>query len=381
VKQHLAYGLCAVVLANTPVAADTAVPFKGLTQAPMEPYRNADGTFRRIRNTIVTGYWSGYAVTASAPYSSAAATWQVPTVVYDGVPNPPYNEEAASHWVGIGGYGDSTLIQLGTAGTVFTNGATSYAAWYELYPVGAVQISHPVHPGDIITAALQCTAACAPSSVQTWQLTLTNATAGWTWTKSVQYQSTMASAEWILEAPDVGSVVPLPDYDQATFDLVEANGQNPNLSLSANGIIMQNPWGETSNPSNPVNGNRFSTCWGAIGAPLTPCTAGSFTTPPPATTASLSASPTKISSGQSSTLTWSSTNASSCIGSNFTASATSGSAVVSPTVTTSYSVSCTGDGDSASALATVTVDSVTLTSGGGNSNGNGCGSLNGHKKK
>jgi hypothetical protein len=358
---NLGHSLCAVALtaavASAPAAAQTMPASQGLTQSPMEPYRNADGTFRRIRNTIVTGYWSGYAITASGPYSSASATWQVPSVVYDGVPNPPYNEEAASHWVGIGGDGDSTLIQLGTSGTVFTNGATSYAAWYELYPAGAVGLANPVRPGDIITASLECTAACSPSSVQTWQMTLTNATAGWTWTKSVQYQSTMASAEWILEAPYVGSVVPLPDYDQATFDQVEANGLNPNLSLSANGIIMQNPWGETSNPSNPVNGNRFSTCWGAIGAPLTPCTTGSFTTPPPATTASLFASPTKITSGQSSTLTWSSTNASSCIGNNFTASATSGSAAVSPTVTTSYSVSCTGAGGSATALATVSISS------------------------
>src|SRR5215470_4241834 len=152
-KQNFAYGLCALVLANMPAAADPATPSHGLTQPPMEPYRNADGTFRRFRNTIVTGYWSGYAVTASAPYSSASATWQVPSVLYDGVPNPPYNEEAASHWIGIGGDGDSTLIQLGTSGTVFTNGTTSYGAWYELYPAGAVGLSNPVKPGDIITAA------------------------------------------------------------------------------------------------------------------------------------------------------------------------------------------------------------------------------------
>jgi Peptidase A4 family len=380
VKQNFACGLCAVVLANMPAAADPTTPSQGLMQPPMEPYRNTDGTFRRFRNTIVTGYWSGYAVTASAPYSSASATWQVPSVVYDGALNPPYDEEAASNWVGIGGYGDATLIQLGTAGTVFTDGSTSYVAWYELYPAGAVGLSNPVRPGDIITASLQCTAACSPSSIQSWQLTLTNATAGWTWTKSFHYQSSMASAEWILEAPTVGSVVPLPDFDQATFSSVEANGLNPNLSLAANGVIMQNPWGETSNPSNPVDGDSFSICWGAIGAPLTACSANSFATPPPATTASLAASPTTISAGQSSTLTWSSSDATSCTGSNFTASATSGSAIVAPTVTTSYSVTCNGDGGSATSLVTVSVSSVTPTSGGGSGN-NGHGSVNGHKKK
>jgi hypothetical protein len=199
-------------------------------------------------------------------------------------------------------------------------------------------------------------------------------------TKSVSFQSTMASAEWILEAPwDSSGELPLADYGQVTFDPVEANGLNPNLSLSANGIIMQTPYGETSNPSSPVGGDVYSTCWGNSSLP--PCTAGSFTTPPPATTASLSASPKTISVGQSSTLTWSSTKASSCTGSDFIASGTSGSAVVSPTVATSYSVTCTGNGGSASALATVTLSSITPTSSPPPGGGNGGGSPNGHKKK
>lgn len=80
------------------------------------------------------------------------------------------------------------------------------------------------------------------------------------------------------------------------------------------------------------------------------------TSSPPAPTASLSASPSSITSGQSSTLTWSSTNATSCTGMNLnTGGATNGSASVTPGVTTSYSVSCSGAGGSATSGATVTV--------------------------
>jgi hypothetical protein len=352
---NLSPAICAAVFAaivtSGPVAAQTMPPFERLTHSPMEPHWNADGSIRRIRNTIVTGYWSGYAVTASAPYTSASGTFQVPSVTYDGLAN---TTEYVSQWVGIGGYGDSTLIQLGAMEYVSTSNTPSYLVWYELYPAGAVGVPYNVKPGDIITASLQCTTACSPSSVQTWQLNLTDHIAGWTWTQNFQYQSSMASAEWITEAPG-WPTLPLADYQQATFDPVEANGLNPNLSLSANGIIMQDPYGETSNPSSPVNGDVFSTCWGA--GSLTPCTAGSFTTPPPATTASLSANPKSISAGQSSILSWSSTNASSCTGSNFTVSAISGSAVVSPTVSTSYSVTCTGNGGSATAMTTVTMSS------------------------
>jgi Peptidase A4 family len=332
-----------------PVAAQTTLPPEGPSRGPMQPHHHPDGSMYRLRNTIVTAYWSGYAATASAPYSSASGTFQVPSVTVDGLAN---STEYASEWVGIGGYSDSTLIQLGSYEAVSPSGATGYYVWYELYPAPTHYIPHTVKPGDIITASLQCTAACSPGSVQTWQLTMTDATAGWSWTTSVSYQSSMASAEWILEAPWFSSgEVPLANFAQATFDPVEANGLNPNLSLSANGIVMQDPYGETSNPSSPVNGDIFTTCWGK--GSLAPCTAGSFASSPK-TTASLSANPKSITAGQSSTLTWSSTNATSCKGQNFNASRTSGSAVVFPTVTTSYSVTCTGAGGPATAMATVT---------------------------
>jgi Peptidase A4 family len=355
-KPNIAYFLCAAALAavaSGPAVAETDAPFDGPTHLPMQPHRHADGSFiRGQRGEAVTSSWSGYAVTAGAPYTSASGTWQVPDVSYDGG-NTPYGYEYVFNWVGIGGYGDSTLIQLGTESVVSTSGAKLYYVWYELYPDVARPISETVKPGDIVTASLQCTAACAPNSVQTWRLVISDETAGWTWTQSFQYQSSMASAEWITEPPYYNGILPLADYLQATYDPVEANGANPNLSLAANGIIAQDPWGETSNPSAPANGNVFSTCWGA--GSLTPCTAGSFTTPPVAPTAALSASPKSITSGQSSTMTWSSTHATSCAGNGFAATGISGSAVVHPTVTTSYSVTCTGTGQSATAMSTVTV--------------------------
>jgi len=386
-KTTLAYCLCAAAVAavgvtSGPVAAQTPTPSERLTHGPIELHRNADGSIKRgLRNEIQTGYWSGFAVTAAAPYTSASGTFQVPRVSYSG---SGHSYEDSALWVGIGGDGDSTLIQLGTEQLVTSSGTASYYVWYELYPAATVYLGHTVNPGDIVTASLQCAAACSPGLVQTWQLTMTDETAGWSWTQSVQYQSSMASAEWITEAPwDSSGELPLDDFVQATFDPVSANGVNPNLTLAANGIQMADPYGETSSPSAPVGGDVFSTCWG-LGPSYTPCTAGSFTTPPPATTVSLSAYPTKISPGQSSTLTWSSTNASSCTGSGFTASATSGKAVMYPTVTTSYSVSCTGNGASVTAMATVTVVSASTSTGGGTTSstgGNGSMAAGKHKKK
>src|SRR5215469_7071405 len=360
-KSKLVYRLAGAalltgVVAGGPVAAQTAQPPERLTHRPIELQRNADGSLKRgLYNEIQTGYWSGFAATAAAPYTSASGTFQVPSVSYSG---SGHSYEDSALWVGIGGDGDSTLIQLGTEQLITSSGAASYYVWYELYPAATVYLGHAVKPGDIIAASLQCTAACSPSSVQTWQLTMTDETAGWSWTQSVQYQSSMASAEWITEAPwDSSGELPLDDFVQATFDPVSANGVNPTLTLAANGIQMADPYGETSNPSAPVGGDVFSTCWG-LAPSYTSCTAGSFTTPLPATTASLSAYPTKISPGQASTLTWSSTNASSCTGGGFTASGVSGKAVIYPTVTTAYAITCTGEAGPATAMATVTVASL-----------------------
>ncbi len=77
----------------------------------------------------------------------------------------------------------------------------------------------------------------------------------------------------------------------------------------------------------------------------------------PAPTVSLSASPTSIISGQSSTLTWSSTDATSCTASNGWSGAlgTSGSQTISPTATTTYTLACSGTGGIASSDATVNV--------------------------
>ena len=73
--------------------------------------------------------------------------------------------------------------------------------------------------------------------------------------------------------------------------------------------------------------------------------------------ATMVANPTSIFLGEQSLLSWSSTGATSCAGTNFdTGGAPSGSLLVTPEVTTLYSVTCTGAQGSATAHATVLVD-------------------------
>jgi phospholipase C len=85
---------------------------------------------------------------------------------------------------------------------------------------------------------------------------------------------------------------------------------------------------------------------------------------PPVPTASISANPTSISSGGSSTLTVKATNAtqvtvSGSDGSSYILSSTGGTQVVSPAATTTYKTTATGTGGTATATATVTVSQST----------------------
>ncbi len=79
--------------------------------------------------------------------------------------------------------------------------------------------------------------------------------------------------------------------------------------------------------------------------------------------ATLTASPGTINSGQTSTLTWTTTNATSAMIDNGVGSVMigSGSQTVTPTQTTSYTITATGaNGQQATAQTTVTVNAVAI---------------------
>lgn len=117
----------------------------------------------------------------------------------------------------------------------------------------------------------------------------------------------------------------------------------------------------------PSSTTQYSiTCTGTRGAASG--TATVTVSPAPLPTVTLNLTPSSISSGSSSTISWSSVNATSCTGTNFsTGNNTNGTASTGAiTSNKTYSVICTGLGGNASASATITVNAlptpvVTLT--------------------
>jgi hypothetical protein len=246
--------------------------------AVQAPARNIAPLLLR-RHDDIDGNWAGYVVPGGVQggtYTAAQGTWIVPKVSWVNYPAQPRRStviEDTGAWVGIGGFGDSVLIQLGTDQGVTHDDSTqqdtaSYSAWYELFPASPVTLTATrfvVEPGDTITAALQCTALCTPGGQSTWTMSLNDVTR-WKTPFTIQVQNThtvLATAEWIMEDTGVYSGVAsdayLPNYQPVTFTAITANGANPNLVRAQQAMMVVDPEGRSwSAVSDPVGGNSFT---------------------------------------------------------------------------------------------------------------------------
>jgi len=158
-------------------------------------------------------HWSGYIVASdiqnrSSVVSSVSASWTVPEI------KPSENNTFSGVWVGIGGYGEDTLIQTGTE-QEYVNGRVVYYAWYELLPDYLVRIPNiHVQAGDTITASISL----INENASTWSIEISGVTRGEHFKKVVVYNSSMLSAQWIVERPKVnGTISTLADFGNVTF--------------------------------------------------------------------------------------------------------------------------------------------------------------------
>ena len=274
----LSIAICAFALAIAGSSSAIAGPAKTASKhAPIQLLRDRDGNpIADVTGTLESPNWSGYILAkfqTGQKYKAITATWTVPEVVFQGV------DAASAEWVGIGGFCknakcnkqkdvDKTLIQLGTAQEAFGTSDLQYFAWYELLPRAPITTPLAVSPGDVITASLTCEGKCKGTA--RWTLSFTNVTTSDTFSQTVKYKSPNLSAEWIEEAPVSGNgVVPLADYDTAVFSNGTVNGDTANLD-NADGVVMINPNGQTSNVSAPNPSlDGFRVCFGE--GSLTPC--------------------------------------------------------------------------------------------------------------
>jgi len=171
--------------------------------------------------------WSGYAVETNlaSPQSNAvtdvAGSWAVPTAR-----KSQSKTTYSSNWVGIDGYSDGTVEQLGTDSD-WSHNAPQYYAWFEMYPGPAYLIGgFVVAPGDAITASVHY------NGGNSYQLTIDNATRGEHFSQAFTGSAQRSSAEWITEAPSSGRVLPLTNFGTTTFTNCSATLNNHTGTIS-----------------------------------------------------------------------------------------------------------------------------------------------------
>jgi hypothetical protein len=178
--------------------------------------------------------WSGYAdaeASSSTTVSRVSGSWTIPSVR---CPTAPYQNSDVfnANWIGIDGYTDQTVEQLGSA-TQCYEGVEYYYVWYEMYPANTVEegttacINDNVNcpqPGDRVSASVNVTP--AGSGENKYTLTLIDHTRpqeSFTTSQSCAAATcTDSSAEWIIERPAVlppfgVQILPLSDFTRTGF--------------------------------------------------------------------------------------------------------------------------------------------------------------------
>jgi len=185
--------------------------------------------------------WSGYVAEPSLtqPQTNSVfavfGAWKVPTVS-----GPSWTASNSCVWVGIDGYGGSTVEQIGTAQDVlgYPGAPTAYYAWFEMWSAGTKQpqqmiTNMTISPGDSIYAWVQYMNA-GPHAGQFYLAIDDTSRAGdsfATYRNSAQTQNPQAQrdcAEWIVENPTVnGSLGSLAKFGTVAFTETQAaiNGQ------------------------------------------------------------------------------------------------------------------------------------------------------------
>jgi len=182
--------------------------------------------------------WAGY-IADNGVYTSVSGSWVEP--------DPSSNRQSLSTdatWVGIGGVTTNDLIQIGTQNIVNANGKIITTAFYETLPKIAHTIANfNVSPGDSITASL------TETSPNTWALSIVNNTNNDSFNKTIYYDSSLSSAEWIEEDPSDGNgLIPLDNFGNVNFSNCQTTNGNQveNLATSnAQPMSMVSPYGQT----------------------------------------------------------------------------------------------------------------------------------------
>ncbi len=158
-----------------------------------------------------TSNWAGFVQSGSI--NKVTGEFYIPSASYvSGGTNP----NVFGMWVGIGGFGQSTLWQSGVAVNVSSSGVETVTPWYEALPALPVyNNSMHFNPGDLVQVWTNYS-----NGISTFEIK--DYTTGQSWGGSFSYTPVTNAAEWIVE--NIGDTVP--NFGDVTWTVASSNTGN-----------------------------------------------------------------------------------------------------------------------------------------------------------
>jgi Peptidase A4 family len=237
-----------------------ALPGAAETHAPWIPGPGPTTPGRAGAQVFVSKNWSGY-VQGRAGVTSASGSWRVPTVQTPTKKRLLKKSTFSSSWVGVDGFGNSSLIQAGTEQD-WLHGSAFYQAWWEILPYPETPIpSLTVRPGDTMSVHL------TQDSPGVWTIAVADITTSQSVSIVQSYRGPGTSVEWIQEAPTLGRrLATLATDSTVVFDHGTVNGAGP--ALTSPDAVYMIKGRVSSTPSTPDSDqDGFAVAYGPVGPP------------------------------------------------------------------------------------------------------------------
>ncbi len=202
--------------------------------------------------------WSGFADLegGSKIVSSVSGEWTIPNVQCPGGAYQ-YQDTINAQWIGIDGFSNGTVEQLGTATQCF-EGVEYYYVWYEMFPNGTVEegttacindnIDCP-QPGDRISASVTVTPSAGTNEYRLSLTDYTHPAESFSVTAPCAASTCLeSSAEWIMERPAFDlpfgfQIVPLPNFFETSFSngTLTSGGRTTEIEDFKDGTVYDIP--------------------------------------------------------------------------------------------------------------------------------------------
>lgn len=267
-------GLLLVMIGMGAVSGDTS-PATSVRFTPLTRRHKPNKLVgRREDGTWASTNWSGYSVTgAQGSVTEAKGSWTVPSASCNAGKGPK-TTAYSSFWVGVDGFNDNTVEQIGTDSDC-QNGRPTYYAWFEFYPNGSYLINGlKITPGDQMSADVVYDPGTGYFTVSLQDVTTpTQQTFSISTTVPAAQRS---SAEWIAEAPSSSrGTLPLANFGTVDY----GQDYNYNTSVSGTSDTTLNgtagsigSFGSPTDPNSPVQEiwmvNERDTAYKATPSPL-----------------------------------------------------------------------------------------------------------------